>query len=195
MKEFIESYGLNLLGDTIAGFLGLATFFVVVITYFAQKTLAKQTVMEMKSQNDLNAKIANANYKVMLFDRRLELASKLNKIAFLVQSEGAMSIETRFQFVGAVEHARWIFDGELLKWLEELSVKASSALSLEMKTGRLLKAREERGWNDEQEKNYDKMIEQLSDLLEEIEAQLEPAILNEKLENFLALPPTIITEV
>ncbi|MDQ1183151.1 hypothetical protein [Agrobacterium larrymoorei] len=193
LKEFVDRHGLNLIGDALAGFLSLVTLLVVIASFAQQSAQAKQTVKDMKAQNDLNAQIANANYKVMMFDRRLELVSKLNRISGAIMQAGAMEPQTRYMFIDAVEHARWIFDGLLLEWLVDLSSKSHSAMSLEFKIGRLAKRKQEGGrWSEEEETNYSDMLDEQGKIMEEIEGQLQPENLMAKLAGFLSLPPTII---
>ncbi|XUY28536.1 hypothetical protein RMR21_015580 [Agrobacterium sp. rho-8.1] len=193
LKNYVERTGLNLIGDGLAGFMALVTLLVVIASFAQQTAQAKQTIKDMKAQNDLNAQIANANYKVMMFDRRVELVSKLNKIADAIVQAGSMEPETRFMFLDAVEHARWIFDGDLLDWLNDLSTKSHAAMALEFRVGRLSKKKQIRGWSATEEDSYTKMLDEQEKIMGEIEAELQPPNLRSKLEGFLMLPPTIIT--
>lgn len=86
MESFLEDHGLNLLGDTLAGFLGLATLLVVLFTYFAQKAQALQNLTEMKQQNAIAEATARANYALALFDKRLTVYDEFNELTMEVST-------------------------------------------------------------------------------------------------------------
>lgn len=126
MKSFLEDYGLNLLGDTIAGFLGLATFAVVVITYFAQRALAKQTIDEMKQQNRLNAEIANANYQMALFDKRRKAFEHFidARMRYIANSGKDLGVIEALE--NALSEAKFVYDQDMNYYLLGLSQSAST---------------------------------------------------------------------
>lgn len=121
MKTFIEDNGLNLLGDTIAGFLGLATFVVVLITYFAQRTMAKQTIEEMKQQNSLSAKIANANYHLALHEPRLKAYKHFNDARALYLVGRGETPEVVEAMRRALKEAEFLYDSDLQFMLRRLA--------------------------------------------------------------------------
>lgn len=121
MRDFIEHSGLNLLGDTIAGFLGLATFIVVVFTYFAQKAMARQTVEEMKQQNRLSAKIANANYQLALHEPRLKAYEHFNNARALYIAARGETPEVVEAMRRAVKEAEFLYDSDLQIMLQMLA--------------------------------------------------------------------------
>lgn len=126
MKAFLEDSGLNLLGDTIAGFLGLATFVVVLITYFAQRTLAKQTIEEMKQQNRLSADIANANYQMALFDKRRKAFEHFidARMRYIANSGKDLGVIEALE--NALSEAKFVYDQEMNRYLLGLSQSAST---------------------------------------------------------------------
>lgn len=130
MKQFLEEYGLNLLGDTIAGFLGLATFIVVVITYVAQRAQAKQTIKDIRTQNDLTASIANANLKLGLYEKRLSVYTAMREINQKVAENGTVGIDEVRDIFNAVDAAKFIYPQSVITYLEQVGSMADEILRL-----------------------------------------------------------------
>ncbi len=133
MKALIEDYGLNLLGDTVAGFLGAATLIVVIFTYLAQRTQSKQTVKDIETQNNLTAAIANANLTMGLYEKRLAVYTAMREVNQKVANNGTVLIDEVRDIFNAVDAAKFIYPQSVTSYLEEVGVKADEILRLQFK--------------------------------------------------------------
>lgn len=165
MKQFLEEYGLNLLGDTIAGFLGLATFIVVVITYFAQKAMAKQTIRQMEVQNRLSVDIANANYKMSLFDKRRKAYEHFIDARTSYVVGGGKDLNVIHALKNALSEAKFVYDQDMNYRLLELANQAGAlhmmARAQEVKTEKNSKGQLTAAEQEQFEKDFE-LFDQIS---------------------------------
>ncbi|UXS98931.1 hypothetical protein [Agrobacterium tumefaciens] len=122
LKELLENYGLNLLGDSLAGIMALVTLLVVAGTFAHQIEQSKQTVKEMKEQNAIAKAVARANYKLSLFDKRSNVYQELNEISMMVNASGTFEQDAHKRFVRAGLSAKNIFGGhkKIEEWVDHL---------------------------------------------------------------------------
>ncbi|POO56267.1 hypothetical protein [Agrobacterium rosae] len=195
MKAFIEDYGLNLLGDTLAGLLGLATFLVVLFTYVAQKALAKRTIEQMEQQNQLSGKIANANYMLALHDKRLKayhhFIDARNK--FLINDSRDPEIIKAFG--NAVAEAEFVYDVSVNKRLRGLADDASTLHMIALRLERLQIEKDNNQWSNHKETEQQQAYADFADLSGNIFDVLRSQQMREAFDKHLMLPTTIVSEL
>lgn len=164
MKAFIEDYGLNLLGDTLAGFLGLATLLVVLFTYFAQKAQAEQNLKEIKQQNVIAKATAKANYKFSLFDKRLHVYDEFNELIMQVVV-GQMEEQFHSRALRAINAARNLFhgDGEISQWLAAVQISTQQHRTCQ---GEITRLTANQGTPNETHLDANKLLEENNKLIQ-----------------------------
>lgn len=195
MKTFLEDHGLNLLGDTLAGLLGAATLIVVVITYFAQKGMAKQTIEQMEQQNLLSGKIANANYMLALHDKRLKTYHHFNdaKIKFLTNDSRDPEIIEAFQ--NAVKDAEFVYDVGMNKRLRDLAGTAATLHTIALRLERLQIQKENNQWSSQKETEQQEAFADYSDFAEKVFDMLRSDEMRKAFDKHLMLPDTIVSDI
>ncbi len=124
LKAFIEQRGLNLLGDSLSGFFAPATFIIVFITVVLQSQQMRQSVRDMKHQNNIALAVAQANYKFALFDKRLAVYDELNELSMTVVTTGTLDWEAFNRLNKASHAARYIFSDneQIIEWVDRIAV-------------------------------------------------------------------------
>lgn len=194
MKEFLEHYGLNLLGDTIAGLFGAATFVVVIITYLAQKGMAKQTIAQMEQQNLLSGKIANANYQLSLFDKRVKTYNHFNDAKSKFMTDDSRTPEIIQAFGNAVREAEFVYDEDMNKRLREIADDAAKLNVIALRLEGLQIQKDNGNWSKQKEEEYYDSIIEFSDLSEKVFSVLGSKEIRSGFDKHLKLPETIVAD-
>lgn len=192
LKTFVENNGLNLIGDALSGFMSLVTLLVVIASFAQQSAQAKQTVRDMKAQNDLSARIANANYKMSLHEKRLSVYLKMRECCLIMfQSKGVPS-EIISKIFSSIEDSEFLFGSDVADYVEELSRKASAYMDAE---------RTEEGFNEDRKgtsadsletKQWREAQAEKRQIEDWFNRELTPGKLRKLFLPYLKLPETII---
>ena len=172
-KNLLENYGLNLLGDSLAGIMALVTLLVVMASLAQQLQQSKQSVKDMKAQNNLNEQIANANLKLGLYDKRLSVYTSMREICQRLSINGTVHVEEARLVFTAVDAAKFIFPSDVNTYLNEIGGMADEIVRLQFRmdslnhqaTLRALTAAEmteHDTWNDRQSDVEDELFAALS---------------------------------
>ncbi|MEW9615211.1 hypothetical protein AB3G45_15410 [Shinella sp. S4-D37] len=120
LRSFLDYYGLNLLGDTLAGVFAPIAFFVIVATLILQR----QTVADIKEQNRLSRDSAAANYKLAIHDKRLAVYLRLKECAVALSISGSIERESYDKIFAAAEDAKFVFGEDVTGYVTNLREKA-----------------------------------------------------------------------
>lgn len=195
MKTFLEEYGLNLLGDTIAGFLSLATFVVVVITYFAQRAMAKQTIAEMKDQNRLSGRIANANYQLALFDKRLKAYHHFVEAKNRLITDESKNPAIVQALENALREAEFVYDESMTKQLLGLANDATTLGLISLRIEHLHERKDkELQWSEADEDRLREAYEDYMITSQAVNKMLGDKELVDAFNKHLMLPQTVVEE-
>lgn len=196
MKDFLEHYGLNLLGDTIAGLFGAATLIVVLFTFFSQRSMARQTIVQMEQQNLLSGQIANANYQLSLFDKRVKTYNHFNDAKSKFMTDDSRTPEIIQAFGNAVREAEFVYDEDMNKRLRELADDAATLHLIATRLERLQIQKGDGEWpNQQKEEEYYESILDYSDLSEKVFSVLGSKEIREGFNKHLKLPDTIVADI
>ncbi|UHS56027.1 hypothetical protein [Agrobacterium vaccinii] len=125
MKIFLESMGLNLLGDTLSGVFAPATFLIVVITSFLQSRQVKQNIDAMAEQNRLAKASAQAQYKFALHDKRMLVYKQLVDCSHELSRNGTIDSQTADKIQDSLDNAKFVFGNNVQDWIGGLFDKAA----------------------------------------------------------------------
>lgn len=205
LKTTLDSYGLNLLGDTLSGVFAPATFLIVVITAYWQNRQTKQNIAEMantvklmKDQVDIAEEqlaiqwaSTDANWKLSLFDKRMKIYMELQQICLEMGDKGKVdpNLLTRLSAVG--NEIRFVFGPDVQLWIKGVLGKVENALKIRSEWSRLFTSQ---GMPDRTEDDEIAMSE--ADLLfrhkeREIDAALDWDIVKENLDKHIMFPHRI----
>lgn len=145
-KKFLENYGLNLLGDSLAGVMALVTLLVVVASLALQMQTAKETVKEMKEQNDVAKAVARANYKFALFDKRMAVFTVFGEDLLGTGLTGSFNTDVYHRLLKASAEAESLFfsDTDISAWTKRMIGAARDIVVIQMRL-RELQTRQDNG--------------------------------------------------
>lgn len=190
-KIFLENYGLNLLGDSLAGIMALVTLLVVIASLAFQMEAAKQTVKDMKAQNDLNAQIADANYKLALHEKRLAVYLKLKECFFDSLKTNKITPAIRVEILSAIEDAKFLFNKDVFGYVDNMGNKAVGLAIEDEKEARLKQEKGGTPLDSEQTKEWRKVLDKKRQIEESLKAELTPENLRKHFHPYLELPESI----
>ncbi|MBN7809090.1 hypothetical protein JZX86_27610 [Agrobacterium rosae] len=132
----MENIGLNLIGDSLAGFMALVTLLVVAGSFAHQIEQSKQAVRDMRKQNELNASIANANLKLGLYEKRLAVYTTMREINQRVAINGTVHVDEARDIFNAVDAAKFIYPTEVNTYLNQMGTIADEIIRLQFRIDR-----------------------------------------------------------
>ncbi|EYR79999.1 hypothetical protein [Shinella sp. DD12] len=133
LRSFLDYYGLNLLGDTLAGVFAVLAFLAIVATLILQR----QTVADIKEQNRLSRDSAAANYKLAIHDKRLAVYLRLKECAVALSISGSIERESYDKIFASAEDAKFVFGEDVTVYVTDLRDKAWELVRLGFRRRRL----------------------------------------------------------
>ncbi len=134
-KKFIEAYGLNLLGDSLSGTMGLVTLLVVIASLALQMQSARETVKEMKDQNNVAKAVARANYKFALFDKRMAIFTEFGEDLLATGATGSFDRDIYHRLLKASMTAKNLFfsDSKISEWADNMITAARVIMIIDVR--------------------------------------------------------------
>lgn len=132
---------LNTVGDFLAGLFAVPAFILLAAAVATQRQeldeareqfqesqeVVAAQMEQIKIQNDLARKTANANYLLQIHDKRLKVFDELLECGSINYIEGDVSKDLRDKLYSVMRQADFVFGDEIREWTTELNNKAAGA--------------------------------------------------------------------
>ncbi len=196
LKQFIEQNGLNLLGDSLSGILAPVTLVVIVATLIVQQMQMDATVKEMKQQNELSGKIANANYKLALFEKRLKAYNHFMEARTRFTTDESKDPAIIQALSNALKEAEFVYDKSVRETLTRIIDGATTLGLISMRIEREHKRRDKspRQWSTTDDERLVEDYHEFASQSNETRELLDDPKLLKAFAQHLSLPDCIVDE-
>lgn len=205
LSFFMKTKELNNIGDFLAGVFAFPAFVLLATAVLTQRQELNETREQFEDakevteaqlkliheQNRLSHRAAQANYKLAMHEKRLSVYFRLKELALVLNSRGSLDRSERDNLERAAEDARFIFDDDIMKYVNALRYNSEKLSHAIMKVTWFQHQAEQRELQETQKAELDRSQEDIEQLGAWFLDKLQSPIIVDVFELSLKLPDDI----